>query len=235
MEKRFPIDEMRISGKSIFSSFPISHEGIPFIGGGLAATLLLWYLIHPAAAVPFLVLTLYFTYFFRSPRRSVPCDPALILSPGDGTVMDIQDLPGDEESFIEGPCRKIIIFMSIFDVHVNRSPVTGTILYEKYSCGRFRPAYKDDVGFVNEQHLLGIEAGDFRITVKQIAGILARRIVSYVSLGDSLRQGTLYGMIKFGSCLEVVLPESMEIRVQKGDKVKGGTSILAVLPHSPGQ
>lgn len=217
-------------GRTISKWLPISREGWPFIGGGTAVTVLLALLLHPVAAVPALVLTLYFTYFFRSPRRHIPCNENWILSPGDGTVMEIADLDADEENFIAGRCCKIIIFMSVFDVHVNRSPSSGIIRYEKYSCGRFRPAYKDDVGFVNEQHLLGIETAHFRITVKQIAGILARRIVSYVSLGEKIRQGTLYGMIKFGSCLEVVLPQEMELRVHQGERVKGGETVLAVWP-----
>ncbi len=116
--------------------------------------------------------------------------------------------------------------MSVFNVHVNRSPMAGKIKLQKYYCGRFRPAYKDTVGFENEHHLLGIENGKLRITVKQIAGILARRIVSYVTLDDKLEQGELYGMIKFGSCLEVVVPSNVALNVKKGEKVAGGMTII---------
>ncbi|MCI7063831.1 MAG: phosphatidylserine decarboxylase, partial [Mitsuokella jalaludinii] len=119
-----------------------------------------------------------------------------------------------------------VIFMSVFNVHVNRSPIEGEIKLQKYYCGRFRPAYKDTVGFENEHHLLGIENGRLRITVKQIAGILARRIVSYVTLDDKLEQGELYGMIKFGSCLEVVMPQDVAVTVKKGQKVMGGKTII---------
>ncbi|WP_337778382.1 phosphatidylserine decarboxylase, partial [Mitsuokella jalaludinii] len=115
---------------------------------------------------------------------------------------------------------------SVFNVHVNRSPIEGEIKLQKYYCGRFRPAYKDTVGFENEHHLLGIENGRLRITVKQIAGILARRIVSYVTLDDKLEQGELYGMIKFGSCLEVVMPQDVAVTVKKGQKVTGGKTII---------
>ena len=132
----------------------------------------------------------------------------------------------DPDEFVAGPCRKVVIFMSVFNVHVNRSPIDGEIKLQKYFCGRFRPAYKDTVGFENEHHLLGIENDRLRISVKQIAGILARRIVSYVTLDDELKQGELYGMIKFGSCLEVVMPKHVEIAVTKGQKVVGGQTIL---------
>jgi len=133
------------------------------------------------------------------------------------------------DDFVGEPCNKIVIFMSVFNVHVNRSPIDGEIKLQKYYCGRFRPAYKDEVGFENEHHLIGIDRGDLRITVKQIAGILARRIVSWVTLDDRLRQGDIYGMIRFGSCLEVVMPARAEVLVEKGEKVQGGKTILGRL------
>ena len=132
----------------------------------------------------------------------------------------------DDDEFVKEPCNKVVIFMSVFNVHVNRSPIRGKIKLQKYFCGRFRPAYKDTVGFENEHHVLGIENERIRISVKQIAGILARRIVSYVTLDDEMKQGELYGMIKFGSCLEVVMPKNVEIAVTKGQKVSGGLTVL---------
>ena len=133
------------------------------------------------------------------------------------------------DDFVGERCNKIVIFMSVFNVHVNRSPIHGEIKLQKYYCGRFRPAYKDEVGFENEHHLIGIDRGDLRITVKQIAGILARRIVSWVTLDDQLRQGDIYGMIRFGSCLEIVMPERAAILVKKGEKVQGGKTVLGRL------
>lgn len=205
---------------------PIISEGYPFIGGCFVLTLLLGWSFHPLAAVIPFIFMLYFCYFFRNPKRQIARDASVILSPADGTVTDIVNLDADEDGFVKGPCTKVVIFMSVFNVHVNRSPMDGEIKLQKYYCGRFRPAYKDTVGFENEHHLLGIENGSLRITVKQIAGILARRIVSYVTLDDRLEQGELYGMIKFGSCLEVVMPREVSVTVAKGEKVTGGTTII---------
>ena len=205
---------------------PIISGGYPFIGGCFVLTLLFGWSLHPLAAVVPFVLMLYFCYFFRNPKRHIEQDSSVVLSPADGTVTDIVPLETDEDGFIKEPCNKIVIFMSVFNVHVNRSPIEGEIKLQKYYCGRFRPAYKDTVGFENEHHLLGIENGRLRITVKQIAGILARRIVSYVTLDDKLEQGELYGMIKFGSCLEVVMPQDVAVTVKKGQKVTGGKTII---------
>jgi phosphatidylserine decarboxylase len=202
---------------------PIISEGYPFIGACFFLALLVGFSISPYVAVIPLVLMFYFCYFFRNPRREIAVDEDVILSPADGTVTDI--VPMETDEFVKEPCNKVVIFMSVFNVHVNRSPINGKIKLQKYFCGRFRPAYKDTVGFENEHHVLGIENDRIRISVKQIAGILARRIVSYVTLDDELKQGELYGMIKFGSCLEVVMPKNVEIAVTKGQKVAGGQTI----------
>ena len=122
--------------------------------------------------------------------------------------------------------RKIVIFLSIFDAHVNRTPLAGTIKFQQYTCGRFRPAYKDGVGFENERYSLGIENERTRILVTLIAGVLARRVVSWVTLGDTLLHGQLYGMIKFGSCIEVFVEDNVDIYVKKGDFVRGGETII---------
>lgn len=205
----------------------IVSEGYKFIGAALILALILGIFAHLYAAVPFVVLACYFAYFFRSPAREIVQDVNHILSPADGTVTEITPVGMDD--FVGEPCNKIVIFMSVFNVHVNRSPVSGEIKLQRYYCGRFRPAYKDEVGFENEHHLIGIDRGDLRITVKQIAGILARRIVSWVTLDDQLRQGDIYGMIRFGSCLEIVMPERAEILVTKGEKVQGGKTVLGRL------
>ena len=205
----------------------IVSEGYKFIGAALILALILGIFAHPYAAVPFVVLACYFAYFFRSPAREIVQDVNHILSPADGTVTEITPVGMDD--FVGEPCNKIVIFMSVFNVHVNRSPIHGEIKLQRYYCGRFRPAYKDEVGFENEHHLIGIDRGDLRITVKQIAGILARRIVSWGTLDDQLRQGDIYGMIRFGSCLEIVMPERAEILVTKGEKVQGGKTVLGRL------
>ena len=204
---------------------PVVREGYIYIAAALFLAVVLYFGFGAYGAVIPLVLACYFTYFFRNPSRDIPRDEKLIVSPADGTVQDVVELAEDE--FVKGPCKKIIIFLSVFNVHVNRSPIAGEIKCQKYVCGRFRPAYKDEVGFENERHMLGIEnEKGFRVTVTQIAGILARRIVSWVTLDDNMEKGQVYGLIKFGSCTELVVPDSVEVLVKKGDKVRGGESVL---------
>lgn len=204
---------------------PVVREGYVYIAAALFLAVVMYFGFGVAVAVPFVVLACYFTYFFRNPARTIPTDEHLVVSPADGTVQDVVELEDDD--FIKGPCTKIIIFLSVFNVHVNRSPIAGEIKCQKYVCGRFRPAYKDEVGFENERHMLGIEnENGFRVTVTQIAGILARRIVSWVTLDDNMSKGQVYGLIKFGSCTELVVPRNVEVLVKKGDKVRGGESVL---------
>ena len=204
---------------------PVVREGYIYIAAALFLAVVMYFGFGVAVAVPFVVLACYFTYFFRNPDRTIPTDEHLVVSPADGTVQDEVELEDDD--FVKGPCTKIIIFLSVFNVHVNRSPIAGEIKCQKYVCGRFRPAYKDEVGFENERHMLGIEnEKGFRVTVTQIAGILARRIVSWVTLDDNMSKGQVYGLIKFGSCTELVVPRNVEVLVKKGDKVRGGESVL---------
>lgn len=203
---------------------PIISEGYVFIGGALTFAVIFGCAFGVDDALPFIILAAYFAFFFRNPSRTIERDDMAVISPADGTVQDVSPVKYDE--FLKGAGTKVTVFMSVFNVHVNRSPITGEITCQKYVCGRFRPAYKDEVGFENEHHLIGIENERLRITVTQIAGILARRIVSWVTLNDRLEQGELYGMIRFGSCLEIVMPQNVDVLVQKGDKVKGGCSIL---------
>ncbi len=135
-----------------------------------------------------------------------------------------------EDEYLGEVGTKVTIFLSPFDVHVNRSPMAGTIKFQQYICGRFRPAYKAIAAWENERHAIGIESPQCRILVTQIAGILARRIVSWVTLGTELDQGQLYGMIKFGSCTEVVVPQNVEILVSKGQRVQAGLTVIGRIP-----
>ena len=202
----------------------IIREGYYFAGVAFLIALFLGLAINSYAAILPAVIGCYCIYFFRNPKRNIPADENLIVSPADGTVQDVVEIANDD--FIKSRCKKIIIFLSVFDVHVNRSPIAGEIKLQKYVCGRFRPAYKDSVGFENERHLIGIENEKLRVTVTQIAGILARRIVSWVTLDDKLEKGELYGLIRFGSCTEIVVPENVEVLVTKGQKVRGGETIV---------
>ena len=202
----------------------IIEDGYPFIAVPLVLALLAAYFINLYVAVVPLVLAAYFTYFFRNPHRTIPDDPSLIVSPADGTVVSVE--PVHEDLFLGQDCRKVVIFLSIFDAHVNRTPLSGVIKFQQYTCGRFRPAYQDGVGYENERYSIGIDNGRTQLLVTLIAGVLARRVVSWVTLGDALEHGQLYGMIKFGSCIEVYVQDNVEISVKKGDRVRGGESII---------
>lgn len=206
---------------------PIVKEGYIYIGILALITTVVALAIGPFWGIVPGFLLCFIIFFFRNPTRSVPSDSRLILSPADGTVMSVVELFDDE--FLNEEAIKVTIFLSVFNVHVNRSPISGEIIYQQYTCGRFRPAYKSTVGFENERHSIGLENPEIRILVTQIAGILARRIVSWVTLGNMLKSGQRYGMIKFGSCTEVVVPKSVEITVKKGDKVKGGETVIGRL------
>lgn len=206
---------------------PIVKEGYIFIGILAFITIVVALAIDPYWSIVPGVLLAFVSFFFRNPNREVPNDQRLILSPADGKVMSICEV--HEDQFLNSDGIRISIFLSVFDVHVNRSPIAGEIKFQQYTCGRFRPAYKESAGCENERHAIGLENEHIKVLVTQIAGILARRIVSWVALGGTLRQGERYGMIKFGSCTEVVVPKNVEILVQKGDKVKGGQTVLGRL------
>lgn len=218
-------NEMMGGGEAVTKyKYRIVKEGYPFIGTMLAVTVLAGYLAGPVFAVPPAVLMLYFAYFFRNRVLDVKQDPNILYSPADGTVMGVEEFYDKE--FLNEPAKKVTIFLSVFNVHTNRAPMTGLIKYMRYTCGGYEPAFKDSAPVVNERMAIGLDNGSNRILVIQIAGILARRIVSWTSLGSRLKQGECYGMIKFGSCTELVVPRSVEIMVRKGDKVQGGISII---------
>ncbi len=183
--------------------------------------------------VPLLVLTLplwgLVLYFFRDPGRPRPPGEELILSPADGRVVAIEQV--DEPLFIQGPAVRISIFMSIWDVHVNRSPISGAVKLFRHVPGQFLQAFLPEASDVNEHNLLGIQAGERRVLLKQIAGILARRCVSYVTVGDQLERGERFGLIRFSSRVDTFLPPDVEIHVQIGDSVQSGQSILAQWPQ----
>lgn len=203
---------------------PVVKEGYIFIFAAVMLAVLLGAAVSPFWAIVPGVLACYFIYFFRNPERTIPLDDSVLVSPADGTVQEVVPLDGDY--FVKEPCNKVVIFLSVFNVHVNRSPIAGEIKCQKYVCGRFKPAYKDTVGFENERHMIGIENDRLRVTVTQIAGILARRIVSWVTLDDVLEKGERYGLIRFGSCTEIVMPRNVDVLVKKGDKVIGGETII---------
>lgn len=202
----------------------IIQDGYILIAGTAVLTVLAGIFINAyVAAIPG-VLTCFFIYFFRNTKRRIPADELALVAPADGRVMGIETVY--EDMYLDQTCRKIVRFLSVFDAHVNRSPLAGTIKFQQYTCGRFIPAYKNGVGYENERLSIGVENRYTNILVTQIAGILARRIVSWVTLGDGLSHGQLYGMIKFGSCTEVYVQDNVEITVQKGDRVRCGETII---------
>lgn len=202
----------------------IIEDGYIFIAVPLLIAIAAGYFFNLYVAVPPFLLACYFTYFFRNPKRTIPDDDRLLVSPADGTVMGVEE--ADEDLYLNKRCRKIIIFLSIFNAHVNRAPLGGTINFQQYTCGRFHPAYQKGVGYENERYSIGIHAKYTDILVTIIAGVLARRIVSWVTLGDMLKHGQLYGMIKFGSCAEIYVQDDVEIMVKKGDHVRAGESVI---------
>lgn len=202
----------------------IVKDGYPIIFSVLAITIATYFFCGPVwAAIPG-VLTLFFLWFFRNPTALPPYDPTVLYAPAHGTVMAIEDIFDDE--YLNEPATKVTIFLSVFDVHVNRSPIDGEIKYQRYTCGQFVPAYKKSASFENERHAIGLDNGRIRVLVSQVAGLLARRIVSWVTLGNKVQQGECYGMIKFGSSTELVVPKNVEITVKKYQKVTGGVTIV---------
>ena len=202
----------------------IVKEGYPFIIASLVVAAIVYFLFGAYWAVIPVVLAVYFAYFFHDFHRSMPYDPNILYSPADGTVMGVEEIFDDE--YLNEPALKLTIFLSVFNVHTNRSPLDGEIKYQRYTCGQFVPAYEKSASFENERHAVGIDNGRIRFLVIQVAGLLARRIVSWVTVGHQLKQGETYGMIKFGSSTELIVPRNVEICVQKGQTVVGGVTVV---------
>lgn len=202
-----------------------------FYGVGLlvAAALLFWLTSWPLALVPVL-LAAFFLWFFRDPERTIPAGPGLVVSPGDGLVTETIRLDTPQ-----GPRQRISIFLSVFDVHVNRSPIGGTISEIRYQKGKYLNAMNPASADQNEQNIVTVRGegpNAPEIVFKQIAGLLARRIVFVPKVGDTIARGERVGLIKFGSRVDVVLPADAELRVKVGERVRGGASVLAALPSA---
>lgn len=178
----------------------------------------------PWAILP-LLLAGFFLWFFRDPRRAIPSGPGLIVSPADGLVTEAVTI-----STPEGPRQRISIFLSVFDVHVNRSPIAGTVTAVRYQKGKYLNAMNPACAECNEQNIVTVRGEGIEVTFKQIAGLLARRIVFNPRIGDRLERGRRVGMIKFGSRTDLIFPPEAELRVKPGQRVKGGASILASMP-----
>lgn len=198
----------------------IVREAIPFIAVPLAVAIAtaffgLWYV-----SLLFLIVAAFMAFFFRDPKRVPPDDPALVVAPADGRVTRVQ--PVSDEP---GSPTVVSIFLSPLDVHINRSPIAGRITQSVYTRGKFLMATNEMASLVNEQNALTIE-GEITVVCKQIAGILARRVVCWKKAGDTLALGERFGMIKFSSRTDVVLPANVKVTVTEGARVRGGTTVI---------
>ncbi|HEV7839186.1 MAG TPA: phosphatidylserine decarboxylase family protein [Gemmatimonadaceae bacterium] len=181
------------------------------------------------AAFVLLLLALWVAYFFRDPECTGERGPTLVVSPADGKLIMITEV--DEPSFIKGRATRLSIFMNVFNVHVNRYPVDGVVRYVHYNKGKFFNAAAEKSSLENEQMSVGIETGGYRVLVRQIAGLIARRIVTYSKLGETVRQGERMGIIRFGSRVDVFLPVGSTVRAKVGDITVAGVTVLGELPR----
>ena len=190
------------------------------------AVVLAWVTGNWAWSIAPVLLAAFFLWFFRDPERTIPLDPGLIVSPGDGLVTETAaiDTP-------EGPRQRISIFLSVFDVHINRSPIAGVLAGVRYQKGQYLNAMNPASADQNEQNIVIVRGEGVEVTFKQIAGLLARRIVFNLRQGDTVERGQRVGLIKFGSRVNVLLPTEAELRVHVGQRVKGGASVLAAMPQ----
>jgi phosphatidylserine decarboxylase len=206
---------------------PVASEGWPFIIPLAIVTALLFSIGWKNTAVVSLLLTLFVLYFFRDPERTVPQDAGAVVSPADGRVIVVKDI--FEPTYLKQEVKQISIFLSVFNVHVNRSPISGTVETVKYNPGKFHVASVDKASLDNEQTAMVISDGKHKVLVKQIAGLIARRILCYAVPGDAIRTGERYGLIRFGSRVDIFLPRDADLKVKVGDRVTGARDIIAVL------
>lgn len=192
-------------------------EGIPFVAVPLLIAAIFWIIGLWPVSIGFAAVAGFMLYFFRDPRRIVPTDPGLVVSAADGHVTRIE---------ITDAGKLVSVFLSPLDVHINRSPIGGTIKKITYIKGRKMPATSDQASLVNERNSLIIDGEFISVTCTQIAGILARRIVCWPKEGDNLERGQKFGLIKFGSRTDILMPSNIEIEVKVGDRVKGGETII---------
>lgn len=205
----------------------IDRAGWPFIVGALLVAVPVGAWLGRAWSVPFLILAAFFLFFFRDPDRHPPVGANLVISPADARVMvaGATEWPGAPA----GEWQVISMFLSPMDVHVNRTPVSGTVRYVQYHPGKFLPAYKKEAGELNEWTEVWLDRPGGPVVVRQIVGILARRIVCRLSEGQRVEAGDRFGVMKFGSRIDLFIPRSATIRVKPGDKVVGGETTLATL------
>jgi phosphatidylserine decarboxylase len=205
--------------------WPVAREGFPFLIPAALFTIFFAGIGWKILTFLGILFTLFIAFFFRNPKRKIPVLQNVILSPADGRIIHLGEC--EEDHFIRERALKVSIFMSLFDVHINRAPVTGKILEKSYHPGRFLMANAEKSSLLNEQNAVILETEDrFKILLIQIAGFVARRIVCYAKAGDLLRKGEIFGLIRFGSRVDLYLPPEVKPIVRVGQHVKGGESII---------
>ena len=201
------------------------RDGIPFVLIPLAAALLAALTGYWYVAIPLLLLALFMAYFFRDPERTALAEENIVVAPADGRVTRVARVMADDS----GSPTVVSIFLSVFDVHVNRAPIAGEIIDVAYTKGRFMIATREEASVVNEQNALTIKGERMTVVCKQIAGVLARRIVCWKREGERVDLGERFGLIKFSSRTDLVLPPEVEVSVRIGERVRGGVSIIGRL------
>lgn len=194
--------------------------------GLVAVAAVLYFFVSPNLVAPPLLLAAFFMWFFRDPTRKITTQPGAIVSPGDGVVTEAEWV-----ETTQGSKLRISIFLNVFDVHVNRSPIAGTVKLVEFREGGFMNAMTPESSLTNEQTLITIEGDGYEVSLKQIAGLIARRIICNLKVGEKVERGQRIGMIKFGSRCDVLMPAEATLKVKTGARVKGGSSVLAVLPQ----
>lgn len=205
--------------------WPIAKEGLPFLIPSALVTM--FFLVMGWNLLTFLgvFITLFIAFFFRNPKRKIPSLENIILSPADGKIIYVGEC--EEDRFLKKKVLKVSIFMSLFDVHLNRAPASGKVLQRSYLPGRFLVANVEKSSLLNEQNAMILETEDrLKILLIQIAGFVARRIVCYAKADDTLRRGEIFGLIRFGSRVDLYLPTEVKAIVRIGQRVKGGESII---------
>src|SRR5437762_2718646 len=195
----------------------IVRDAFKFLLPLLATMAAAFWLRWAAAGIFLLLLTAFVAFFFRNPKRKIPADPCVIVSPADGRVVKVEHV---------GNVTKLSIFLSIFDVHVNRSPIGGRIEAIDYKSGKFKAAFNHAASVENERNIIMVSQGDLKLVFTQIAGIVARRIVCWKKVGDTVGRGELIGLIRFGSRVDVLFPAGTNVTVSKGARVRGGSTII---------
>ena len=218
--------------KRIHNKLPVAWEGIPFILIGIGFTSILLIINWESLAIPLAVLTLLTIYFFRDPERTHVTNEKAVLTPADGKIISIDKLNNGDNHF-QDRAIKISIFMSIFNAHINRIPIRGKIAQLSYHPGKFFSANRDKASLCNEHNIVTLETYNRKkIVFVQIAGLIARRISCWVNKGDYVETGQRFGLIRFGSRLEVYLPHDSSLMVEKGGKVKAGQTVIGYLSES---